>query len=197
MLKLISHVGRKYIDLMRGVNPPTASQGGIFEHRSRGRKFLSRLRDRSEGGALVEFAFVLPAMLMVVSGIFTYGIAFNNYIELTNGIGIAGRALAIARGNTLDPCALVASSIYNSAPNLSQSKFTMTIVMDNSADTYSFAQGATVTCSSTSTTTGAPADLVEGTQATVTATYPCQLQIYNMSFLTSCTLSSSVSELVQ
>jgi Flp pilus assembly protein TadG len=197
MKRILSLARRQAMVLMRGLNPSAALRKGNTAFYYRGRRGLARLRDGNEGGALVEFALVLPLMLGVVTAIFTYGIAFNNYIELTDGIGIAGRALAIARGNTLDPCNLVATSVWNASPNLTESKFTFTIAMDNGADSYSFAQGVTPTCSSASTTTGAPADLVEGTQATVTATYPCDLQIYGMTFLTACTLSSSVSELVQ
>jgi Flp pilus assembly protein TadG len=144
----------------------------------------------SEGGALVEFAMVLPMMLAVMTGIFTFGIALNNYLELTNGVSIGARYLAISRGNTLDPCATVVNAVYGAAPNLKTANFSFTTTLNGTSYNGT-------SCSSSTTTTGAAGNLVQGTSATVTATYPCNLSVYGVSFAGSCTLKSTVTELVQ
>ena len=64
----------------------------------------SRLRGLAQDGqAMVEMALVLPVLLLVVTGILTFGLAFNNYILLTEATSVGARTLAISRGGTTDP----------------------------------------------------------------------------------------------
>ena len=51
-----------------------------------------------EGQAMVEMALVLPVLLLVVTGILTFGLAFNNYLLLTEATSVGARTLAISRG---------------------------------------------------------------------------------------------------
>jgi Flp pilus assembly protein TadG len=154
-------------------------------------RLISRLIfRRDEGQSLVEFAVCLPPMLILMTGIFAFGITAANYVTLTNATSAAALQLAIARGNTLDPCALASSTVYSAAPNLKASSLTFA---------YSFngnAQSGT-TCSSASTSTGAPGELVQGKSAQITVTYPCNLVIYKANNFPSCTLTSKTTELVQ
>lgn len=148
------------------------------------------VRSHEEGNSLVEFALVFPILMLIVTAIFTFGIAFNNYMTLTDAVGIAGRQLAISSGQTLDPCATAASAVYKAAPLLSQSNLTLSLTINGVA--YSGA-----TCASSSQSTGAPSNLQSGNDATITVTYPCNLTIWGKNYAPSCTLSSSTTEKVQ
>ena len=146
---------------------------------------------RSENGqSLVEFALCLPVLLLIVTGIFTFGIAINNYLMLTDATNVGARQLAISRGQNTDPCAAISAIVYAAAPNLVPAEFTFGLVLNG--QTYNG-----VSCSSASTTTGAAGELTQGVSARVTVTYPCTLQVYGMSYLPGCTLQAQTTELVQ
>lgn len=148
-------------------------------------------RARSErGAALIELALTLPVLLLVVTGISVFGIAFNNYLSLTEGVSVGARLLAISRGQTTDPCALTATAIYNAAPSLTKSNYGFTFVLNGT--TY-----AGATCSSSSTSTGAAGNLVQGQPAEVIATYPCSLGVYGGGLSSTCVLKAQTTELVQ
>lgn len=156
--------------------------------RARARAILSTDEDR--GGAMIEFAFTLPPLLLVVTGIWVFGFAMNNYLILTNATTVAARQLSISRGQTLDPCATAVSALTAAAPTLTSSKFAYSYVFN--ATSYSG-----TTCSSTSYTTGAPSNLVQGQPAQIVVTYPCSLVAYNANFATNCSLKAQMTELVQ
>jgi Flp pilus assembly protein TadG len=56
----------------------------------------SRLRNE-EGQGVVEFAFVLPILLALVLGIVQFGIAFNNYLTITDATRVGARKAAVSR----------------------------------------------------------------------------------------------------
>jgi len=153
---------------------------------------LARLRTSGGGGqALLEFALCPPMLLLIVTGIMTFGIALNSYIELTGAVSIGARLLAVSRGQTTDPCATTATAVYNAAPFLTPtSNMKFTFVLNGTK--YSGAS-----CSSTSTTTGAAGNLVQGQPAQVTATYPCNVSVYGFNFAPTCTMTAQTTELVQ
>ncbi len=75
----------------------------------------SRPRAFDENGqAMVEMALALPVLLLVLTGILTFGLAFNNYVLLTEATSIGARTLAISRGATTDPCATALSRGHRS-----------------------------------------------------------------------------------
>jgi Flp pilus assembly protein TadG len=168
-------------------NPP--SQGPSVETRLRQDRAL-RLRSDEEGQSLIESALVFPVLLLIVTGVLAFGLAFNNYIALTNAVGAGARQLAISRGQTLDPCATTASAVYGAAPLLGSGNMTFTFVLNGS--NYSGA-----TCNSSSTTTGAAGNMVQGKTAQVSVTYPCSLVVYKINIVPGCTLKAQVAELVQ
>ena len=47
-----------------------------------------------------------------------FGLAFDNYISLTDATGVGARQLAISRGQTLDPCQTVYTAVTGAAPLL-------------------------------------------------------------------------------
>lgn len=70
---------------------------------------------RDETGAvMVEFAFVLPLLLMLVIGIIEFGRGYNAKIELTGAAREGARALAL--GQTTDEAA---TAVVDGAPGLS------------------------------------------------------------------------------
>ena len=142
-----------------------------------------------DGNAMVEFALVLPILMMVVTGIFTFGIALNNYIQLTNAVGIAARQISMDAGNTTDPCATVATAVYGAAPYLNQSHLALTLTVNGSVNSGT-------SCPSTATT-GAAANLVSGNSVTLNVQYPCSIAIMGINYAPGCTLQAQTSELVQ
>lgn len=51
---------------------------------------------------MVEFALVLPILLVLLLGIFQFGVAFNNYVTLTDAVRAGARKAAVSR-NSSDP----------------------------------------------------------------------------------------------
>ena len=139
---------------------------------------------------MVEVALVLPVMLIVVTGILVFGLAFNNYLLLTEGTSVGARALAISRGATTDPCATASSAMIAAAPLLKSASLSFTYQINGTS--YSG-----TSCSSGSTTSGAAANLVQGASAVMTVSYPCSLAVYGANYAPSCSLQAQVTELIQ
>ena len=142
---------------------------------------LSRSED---GQSLVEFALCLPVLLIIITGIFTFGIAISNYLMLTNATNVGARQLAISRGQTTDPCYDTAAAVHAAAPTLKTASFQ-----------FAFSLNGT-NYSGTNCTAGV-ADLLLGTPATVSVTYPCSLAVYGINLAPSCSLKAQTTELVQ
>lgn len=152
---------------------------------------MSPMKFRDEKGqAMLEVALCLPMMLLLVTGIMVFGMAMNNYLMLTNATNTGAQQLAVYRTYTLDPCNTLATSVYAAAPNLTHSNLTFAVTLNGT--TYSG-----TSCSSSSYTTGAAGNMVQGTQATVNVTYPCNLVVYGKNFAPSCKLQSQTSVVIQ
>jgi Flp pilus assembly protein TadG len=139
---------------------------------------------------MIETALVLPVLLLVLTGILTFGLAFNNYVSLTEATSVGARALAISRGATTDPCSTASQAIINAAPLLAASNLTFTFNLNGTSYTGT-------SCNSSTTSTGAAGNLVQGTNAVVTVTYPCSLVVYGANYAPGCTLQAQITELVQ
>ena len=144
------------------------------------------LNTRDDGQSVVEFAVCLPLLLLILTGISTFGIALNNYLMLTDAVSIGARQLAISRGQT-DPCSIVAANVKNAAPYLKPSNLTFSVVLN----------GSSFSGTSCGTSTGAPTKMIEGASAQVVVTYPCNIAVYGVNLAPSCTLSAQTTELVQ
>jgi Flp pilus assembly protein TadG len=155
---------------------------------------LRRLGWRDEGQAAVELAFCLPVLLLLVTGLLTFGITLTNYITLTEATGVGGRQIAIQRGQTGDPCAIAASAIAAAAPLLKNTGnastgigMTFTVYTTATASTAYTAMPAT--CSNAALTQGMP--------VTVATTYPCLLKVFGANYVPTCTLKAQTTEVVQ
>jgi Flp pilus assembly protein TadG len=159
--------------------------------RSLGRQIHAQLRSGEQGNAIIEFALILPVMLLLTTGIMVFGIAMNNYLQLNNAVSVGARTLAISAQLTLDPCATASSAITSAVPNLTPSKFTFSYVMNGTTYTGT-------TCASASVSDGAAGNLASGTTVSVTATYPLNLSVFGQQYsANSAVLSATSTELVQ
>jgi Flp pilus assembly protein TadG len=115
---------------------------------------IKRIRSkREQGQTMVEFTLVLPILLLLLLGVVQFGIAFNNYLAVTDAVRAGARQGAVARYlPPSDRCPSVVSRVRESAENLTQSKLG-------------------VTCSST---------FVAGEDVTVSASYPYEINILGM-----------------
>jgi Flp pilus assembly protein TadG len=138
-----------------------------------------------EGNALVEFAVVMPVVLLVMTGLFSISIVLYEKLELAQAVSSGARYLSMDRGDN-DPCASTASKIYSAAPTLSQSKMTLSFNLNGTA--YS-----TATCSGTTS-------MQSGGTATVTAKYSCFYNVYNYKGIVNlgtCSITESSTQVVQ
>jgi|CZKZ01.1.fsa_nt_gi Flp pilus assembly protein TadG len=159
------------------------------------RKF-THISPCEEGQALVEAALVLPMLLTIGTGILIFGIFMMQVLSLTEGVGNAGRVLAVSGGVTLDPCAAAVTAVQNSAPLLNTSNLTYQITLNPGTGDVVY-NGSS--CSSSSTTTGAAGNLVSGGTAKVKVSYSnCSLSFYGNNLMPGgCSISQSVMETVQ
>ena len=100
------------------------------------------------GQTMTEFAIIAPLLVVLLFGIIQFGIAFNNYVALTDAVRAASRKGAVSResGNATGACT---SAAYNAAGDLKASQLS-------------------VTCSST---------WQPGADLTVTGTYPYSIKL--------------------
>ncbi len=147
------------------------------------RRRFGRLR-REEGQALVEFALVLPVLLMIVTGITSFGIVFYRYVTLTDAVRVGARTLALQRGNS-SPCTSAANQTVASA---------IDVGLTNSQLTFSYNGTpfyASATCS------GSGATWNQGDSVTVQAQIPYSLSIFGMLTVMSGTLTAHATDAVE
>jgi Flp pilus assembly protein TadG len=145
-------------------------------------KCLDMRRVGERGSALVEFALVLPVLLITITGMAATAIALHNLLVLTNAVNTGAQLLSFSRGQTTDPCATAYTAISSAAPGMATG-LSLTFVIDGSTYTGS------------SCTAGA-AGMVQGASAEVTATYPCTV-VYYGTVLSGCTLKAQLTEFIQ
>jgi Flp pilus assembly protein TadG len=120
-----------------------------------------------QGQSLTEFALVMPILALLLFAVIQFGIAFNNYVTLTDATRAGARKAAVGRQLT-DPVGSCQSAIRSSAANLSQTNLAPT-------------------CTST---------WQPGADVTVTATYPYSISLLGL-VVKSGRLSSTTTERVE
>ena len=78
------------------------------------------------GQTMVEFAIVLPIFLMLLLGIAQLGIAFNNYVTLTDGVRAGARYGAVLRTVGTRNSDTI-NKVKQSSANLNQSNINVTV----------------------------------------------------------------------
>jgi Flp pilus assembly protein TadG len=132
----------------------------------------------------------MPVLMLMTTGVYSFGTFLQQQLALTDAVNTGAKLLSINRGNTLDPCNLVYTAVTNAAPALDPTQMTFTYTLDGQAESGS-------TCSSSTSTTGAPSYLVQGTPITVKVTYPCSLAIYQANLVPNCTMTAQLTEIEQ
>jgi len=149
---------------------------------------FKRLIGGEEGGPLVEFGFVLPLMMVVITGTFAFGLALNTDLVLTQATGAGAQYLQTIRTSTSDPCADTLTAIRNAAPNLKSGSISLTITIP----------GASAYTGTTCTGAVSYLKAARSEAVTVGTTYPCNLFIYALPYAgqisKSCNLSAQVTE---
>jgi Flp pilus assembly protein TadG len=171
----------------RDAEPSVASGNrGVFSRHMR-----ALLRRGEQGQSMVEFALILPMMLLITTGIFVFGIAMNNYLQLTNAVSIGARAVANSAqmssgGTAADPCAVGAAAIAAAAPGLNAANLSTSFVFNGNPAVSG------PSCASSAT------ELSPGTSVTVTAQYPLNLSVFGQKYSASnAVLQASSTELAQ
>lgn len=138
-----------------------------------------RISIKSEDGqSATEFALVLPLLATLLFAIIQFGIAFNNYLTLTDAVRTGARQAAVSRFLT-SPSSAVDAKVRTAAQNLAGASDTSTLVVRVTAP------------DGTSTPTWAP-----GSDVMVRATYPYSIDVFGIPFKSG-TLSSSTVERVE
>lgn len=123
---------------------------------------------RSEQGqSLTEFALALPVLALLLFAVIQFGIAFNDYVTLTDATRAGARKGAVGR-QLADPTSSCQNAVRSSAANLTPGSLT-------------------ATCSST---------WQAGADVTVTATYPYSISLLGL-VVKSGRLSSTTTERVE
>lgn len=136
-------------------------------------------RRRENGQALTEMAFMLPVLMMLMIGLFGFGLYIANYQMLTTAVDAGGQALSrdrsVATSGTGDPCADTLTAMKNAAPTLETALLTnITITMNGTAVSGT---GSSFSCKADAAdmNTTAVDGVTTGGSVTVQATYktPC------------------------
>lgn len=102
-----------------------------------------RVDIRNERGqTMVEFALVLPILLVVVFSIVQFGVLYNDYITLTDATRVGARKGAVSRTAT-NPIAITVAATRAAAPGLKPADLGVT------ATATAWAPGADLTVEAT------------------------------------------------
>lgn len=118
---------------------------------------------------MVEFVLVLPVLMVVLFGIVQFGLAFNNYIALTDAVRAGARTAAVS-AQTSDPVGVTTTRVKTASGDLNATNV-----------------GVTVT---------APSGWVHGNDVVVQATYPYSISLFGV-VVASGNLSSKTTERIE
>jgi Flp pilus assembly protein TadG len=65
---------------------------------------LRRRRRREDGAALVEFALILPVLVLLLFGLIDFGFIYNDYLQVRQGVRDGARQGAVANFGTTTSC---------------------------------------------------------------------------------------------
>jgi Flp pilus assembly protein TadG len=83
------------------------------------------LRDQ-KGQAMTEFAVALPVVALVLFAILQFGIAFNNYLTLTDAVRRGARVAAVSRQTGTGSSDTV-TAVKQAASDLNQAQIAVTV----------------------------------------------------------------------
>ena len=126
---------------------------------------FGRLRDQ-RGQAAVEFALVVPIIVLLLLGVIQIGVAFHDYITLTDAARAGARKAVVDRFSD-ETVAQLQQHVRDAAGGLNQSKLQVTVNL--------------------------PAPLNSGSALTVTAKYPYSISLLGI-VVASGNLSSTMTD---
>jgi Flp pilus assembly protein TadG len=89
-------------------------------------------RNKEKGQALVEFAIILPVLLLILFGILQFGVTFNNYISVTAAAREGARKASVSRTLGASAATTAATNAAKAAaPSLKQSSIQVTVTPSN------------------------------------------------------------------
>lgn len=89
--------------------------------------YRRKIQVRSERGqSLVEFALALPILVLLLFAVIQFGVAFNNYVTLTDATRAGARKAAVGR-RLPNPQKSAITAVRNSATDLRQSDLDVTV----------------------------------------------------------------------
>jgi Flp pilus assembly protein TadG len=128
-------------------------------------------RKKEQGQSMAEFTLVLPVLAILLFGVIQFGIAFNNYLAVTDAVRAGARQAAVSRSLPAGQrTSTVESRVRSAANNLDQSKLKVFVSTSSNWD--------------------------PGTDVTVRATYPYSISLLGM-VVKSGDLQSSTTERVE
>jgi Flp pilus assembly protein TadG len=76
------------------------------------RRTRSRLAP-DDGQSIVEFAFVMPFLIFLLLAIWQFGVAFRNYLSITDAARVGARMAAVSRTASVGTCQAAKNAIQN------------------------------------------------------------------------------------
>lgn len=92
-------------------------------------KRAMHLRGEEGSAELVEFAFVLPGLMIVLTGTVSFALALYNLQQLGNATANAVQTIVDGAGITADPCAQAVTTVSAALPGWNAANFTYTLAI--------------------------------------------------------------------
>lgn len=161
-MKMLNGLHRQTVAFICAFDRSAPPSKASCKSRSAENRVRARLCMDEEGSNLVEFALVLPILLLFLMGIFWFGTALSSKQALSQAVGMAAVQLSESRSTSKDPCTETLTALENAAPQLKPANLTVTITMNG------------VKVPANSACAGDQSDLQLATPGSVTvkATYP-------------------------
>ena len=86
---------------------------------------------KKEGQAMVEFALVLPILILILFGIFEFGMIFNSYLTINAASREGARVASVGADD-----AEIASTVVNFTPTLDSSNISVAVTPDDTIRTH-------------------------------------------------------------
>lgn len=163
------------------------------------RRAIARVTRQDRGQALVELAFAMPILLLLLTAILQFGSIYNQYEALTDAARTGARALALAYSPTnTDPCDAGVDQTVASAAGV------VTLPYADVTPSFHSSTGGTTTKSYCGSNAGGGCTVTcyssgaENTddEATITINYPATISIFGMHVM-NITLSTESSDAVE
>jgi Flp pilus assembly protein TadG len=116
------------------------------------------LNSQSEGSALVETAFTVPILLLLLTGTASFSIGLYRLQQLSNATSTAAQQLGAVAGTINDPCATAVTTVTSALPGWTAANLTYTLTLTDTsgtAHTYGPTAGSSFSCTAGASYMGA------------------------------------------